>query len=159
MGHRPDPAGLGRRDVADRLVPRPVRAEAVLPRRPGALHPGEPGGGPWLPNFEILGLARFVQSWGNGMVVTTVLAVLWREFPENRDGAMAVYVLGLYFGRIVAPSFSAYLINLPSWRSIFYWSTSRSASLRGARPRGSSSPTSPRQGASRASSTSPAWPC
>jgi MFS transporter, DHA2 family, multidrug resistance protein len=71
------------------------------------------------PNFEILGLARFVQSWGNGMVVTTVLAILWREFPENRDGAMALYVLGLYFGRIVAPSVSAYLINLPSWRSIF----------------------------------------
>lgn len=71
------------------------------------------------PNFELLGLARFLQSWGNGMVVTTVLALLWREFPENRDGAMAVYVLGLYFGRIVAPSVSAYLINLPSWRSIF----------------------------------------
>ena len=71
------------------------------------------------PNFELLGLSRFVQSWGNGMVVTTVLALLWREFPENRDGAMALYVLGLYFGRIVAPSVSAFLINLPSWRSIF----------------------------------------
>lgn len=71
------------------------------------------------PNFELLGMSRFAQSWGNGMVVTTVLAVLWREFPENRDGAMAVYVLGLYFGRIVAPSVSAFLINTPSWRSIF----------------------------------------
>jgi MFS transporter, DHA2 family, multidrug resistance protein len=71
------------------------------------------------PNFELLGLSRFVQSWGNGMVVTTVLAVLWREFPENRDGAMGVYVMGLYFGRIVAPSVSAFLINAPSWRSIF----------------------------------------
>jgi DHA2 family multidrug resistance protein len=71
------------------------------------------------PNFEMLGISRFVQSWGNGMVVTTVLAVLWREFPENRDGAMAVYVMGLYFGRIVAPSVSAFLINTPSWRSIF----------------------------------------
>jgi EmrB/QacA subfamily drug resistance transporter len=72
------------------------------------------------PNMEALGLARFVQSWGNGMTVTTVLAVLWREFPENEDGAMAVYVLGLYFGRIVAPSVSAFLINAPSWRSIFF---------------------------------------
>jgi DHA2 family multidrug resistance protein len=71
------------------------------------------------PNFEWLGVSRFVQSWGNGMVVTTVLAVLWREFPENRDGAMAVYVLGLYFGRIMAPTVSAFLINAPSWRSIF----------------------------------------
>ncbi|WP_435011257.1 MFS transporter [Tundrisphaera lichenicola] len=71
------------------------------------------------PNFEILGVARFLQSWGNGMVVTTVLALLWREFPEDRDASMALYVLGLYFGRILAPSVSAYLINLPSWRSIF----------------------------------------
>jgi EmrB/QacA subfamily drug resistance transporter len=73
------------------------------------------------PNMELLGAARFVQSWGNGMVVTTVLAVFWREFPDHRDGAIAVYVLGLYFGRIVAPSASAFLINLPSWRTILYF--------------------------------------
>ncbi|MDR3638505.1 MAG: DHA2 family efflux MFS transporter permease subunit [Isosphaeraceae bacterium] len=73
------------------------------------------------PNMEALGLARFLQGWGNGMVVTTVLAVFWREFPDHRDGAIAAYVLGLYFGRIVAPSISGYLINLPSWRTIFYF--------------------------------------
>jgi DHA2 family multidrug resistance protein len=73
------------------------------------------------PNMELLGVARFAQGWGNGMVVTTVLAVFWREFPDHRDGAIAAYVLGLYFGRIVAPSVSGYLINLPSWRSIFYF--------------------------------------
>ncbi len=71
------------------------------------------------PNMELLGLARFVQGCGNGMVVTTVLAVFWREFPDHRDGAIAAYVLGLYFGRILAPSISGYLINLPSWRTIF----------------------------------------
>ncbi len=74
-----------------------------------------------VPNMELLGVARFVQGWGNGMVVTTVLAVFWREFPDHRDGVMASYVLGLYFGRIAAPSVSAYLINLPSWRSIFFF--------------------------------------
>lgn len=73
------------------------------------------------PNMELLGLARFVQGWGNGMVVTTVLAVFWREFPDHRDAAIAAYVLGLYFGRILAPSVSATLINLPSWRTIFYF--------------------------------------
>lgn len=73
------------------------------------------------PSMEMLGLARFVQGWGNGMVVTTVLAVFWREFPDHRDGAIAAYVLGLYFGRIVAPSVSGYLINLPSWRAIFFF--------------------------------------
>jgi MFS transporter, DHA2 family, multidrug resistance protein len=71
------------------------------------------------PNSEFLVLARFVQSWGNGMAVATVQAILWREFPHHRDAALSLYVLGLYFGRILAPSFSAILINFPSWRSIF----------------------------------------
>ncbi len=71
------------------------------------------------PNPESLVLARFVQSWGNGMVVATVQAILWREFPHYRDAAISIYVFGLYFGRILAPSFSASLINSPSWRSIF----------------------------------------
>ncbi|WP_165069117.1 MFS transporter [Paludisphaera rhizosphaerae] len=72
-------------------------------------------------NVEMLGAARFIQSVGNGLVVTTVLAILWREFPDHRDGAIAAYVLGLYFGRIFAPSFAGYLINTISWRSIFYF--------------------------------------
>lgn len=71
------------------------------------------------PNVEMLGVARFVQGWGNGMVVTTVLALFWREFPDHRDGAVAAYVLGLYFGRIAAPSLAGYLINTVSWRSLF----------------------------------------
>lgn len=75
------------------------------------------------PNVELLGVARFVQGWGNGMVVTTVLALFWREFPDHRDGAVAAYVIGLYFGRIVAPSIAAYLINADSWRSLFYFLT------------------------------------
>lgn len=75
------------------------------------------------PNVEMLGAARFVQGWGNGMVVTTVLALFWREFPDHRDGAVAAYVLGLYFGRIVAPVVAAYLINSISWRSLFHFLT------------------------------------
>lgn len=73
------------------------------------------------PGMELLGVARFVQSWGNGMVVTSVMAVFWREFPDFRDGAIAAYVLGLYFGRVVAPTVAGYLINMPTWRMIFYF--------------------------------------
>jgi predicted MFS family arabinose efflux permease len=71
------------------------------------------------PNAEFLVLARFVQSWGNGMAVATVQAILWREFPDHRDAAISAYVVGLYFGRVLAPSFSSFFINLPSWRSVF----------------------------------------
>jgi EmrB/QacA subfamily drug resistance transporter len=72
------------------------------------------------PNSEFLVVARFVQSWGNGMAVATVQAILWREFPNHRDAAISIYVFGLYFGRILAPSLSAFVIaNYTSWRSIF----------------------------------------
>jgi DHA2 family multidrug resistance protein len=71
------------------------------------------------PNSEFLVLARFVQSWGSGIAVATVQAILWREFPRHRDAAISLYVFGLYLGRILAPSFSAFLINSPSWRAIF----------------------------------------
>jgi MFS family permease len=72
------------------------------------------------PNSEFLVLGRFIQSWGNGMAVATVQAILWREFPRQRDAALSLYVFGLYFGRVLAPSLSAFLIShFPSWRSIF----------------------------------------
>jgi EmrB/QacA subfamily drug resistance transporter len=71
------------------------------------------------PNPEFLVVARFVQSWGNGMAVATVLAILWREFPRHHDAVISLYVLGIYFGRILAPSFSALLLNVFSWRAIF----------------------------------------
>ncbi len=51
---------------------------------------------PVTPNSEFLVLARFVQSWGSGMAVATVQAILWREFPRHRDAALSLYVVGLY---------------------------------------------------------------
>jgi len=73
---------------------------------------------------DALAAARFVQSWGNGMVATTVLALLWREFPRHRDLGIAVFAFGIYFGRIVGPSVSSWLVNHDSWRSVFYFSGS-----------------------------------
>ncbi len=72
--------------------------------------------------MELLGLARFVQGWGNGSWSSRPC---WRSsgvsFPIIATPPIAAYVLRLYFGRIVAPSVSATLINLPSWRTIFYF--------------------------------------
>jgi EmrB/QacA subfamily drug resistance transporter len=63
---------------------------------------------------------RFVQGFGKGMVVATVLAIMWREFPEKKDLAMAFYGIGIYFGKAIAPSIGGYLTDHPSWRWIFY---------------------------------------
>ncbi|QJW96288.1 MFS transporter [Frigoriglobus tundricola] len=76
---------------------------------------------------DALAAARFVQSWGNGMVATTVLALLWREFPQHRDLGIAVFAFGIYFGRIVGPSVSSWLVNHDTWRSVFYFSAAAGA--------------------------------
>ena len=73
--------------------------------------------------IDFLAVSRFVQSAGNGIVATTVLALLWREFPQHRDQGIAVFAFCIYLGRIAAPSISAWLVDHDSWRSIFYLAT------------------------------------
>lgn len=72
------------------------------------------------PDVLHLAPARFVQGFGKGMVVATVLAIMWREFPQKKDLAMAFYGIGIYFGKAIAPSIGGYLTDHPSWRWIFY---------------------------------------
>lgn len=70
-----------------------------------------------MPEFA---LARFFQGIGQGIVVTNVLATLWREFPRNKDLAMAFYGFGIYFGKAIAPTLGGFLCDYPDWRWIFY---------------------------------------
>lgn len=63
---------------------------------------------------------RFLASFGKGLVIANVLATIWREFPLRKDLAMALYGVGLYFGKAVAPTIGAWLTDYPSWRAIFY---------------------------------------
>jgi MFS family permease len=76
---------------------------------------------------DVLAVSRFVQSWGNGMVATTVLALLWREFPRHRDLGIAVFAFGIYFGRIAGPSVSSWLVTHDTWRSVFYFTAAAGA--------------------------------
>src|SRR5262249_104263 len=60
---------------------------------------------------------RLGAAVGNGLVITSVLSLLWLEFPGRHDWSIGLYVGGLYLGRIVAPSVSAVLVDEPSWRA------------------------------------------
>lgn len=72
------------------------------------------------PDVPWLTPARFVQSFGKGLVVANVLATMWREFPHRKDLAMAFYGIGLYFGKAIAPTVGGFLTDYPDWRWIFY---------------------------------------
>src|SRR5262249_47737548 len=74
--------------------------------------------GIWVRDDMVLAATTLVAAVGNGLVVTTVLALLWAEFPGRHDWAIGLYVAGLYLGRIVAPSASAVLVDEPSWRTV-----------------------------------------
>jgi EmrB/QacA subfamily drug resistance transporter len=72
------------------------------------------------PNVAWLTPGRFIEGIGKGVVVTNVLATLWREFPHNKDLATACYVVGIYFGKAIAPALGGYLCDDPtSWRWVF----------------------------------------
>jgi MFS family permease len=60
----------------------------------------------------------FITSVGDGLMITTVLSLLWIEFPGRRDWSIGLYVIGLYAGRILAPMLGGFLINEPSWRTV-----------------------------------------
>lgn len=62
---------------------------------------------------------RFIQGFGEGMVVSNTLATMWREFPVQKDLAMAFYGIGLYFGKVIAPSLGAFLTDYPNWHWVF----------------------------------------
>jgi MFS family permease len=66
----------------------------------------------------VLAATTLVAAVGNGLLITTVLSLLWLEFPGRRDWSVGLYVAGLYLGRIIAPSVSGILINEPSWRTV-----------------------------------------
>lgn len=70
--------------------------------------------------WEFLAGARFVQGFGRGLCVATILALFYRELPDRKDLAMALYGVGIYFGKAIAPTIGAYLTDYPSWRWTFY---------------------------------------
>lgn len=76
-------------------------------------------GGSLANSIDVLVLTRFFQNWGNGMAITTVLILLWREFPQHRDLGLALFAFGVYSGRILGPTFTAWLVNHDDWRSVF----------------------------------------
>ncbi|HEX4613619.1 MAG TPA: MFS transporter, partial [Urbifossiella sp.] len=74
--------------------------------------------GVWVRDDMVLAATTLVAAVGSGLVITTVLLLLWLEFPGRRDWSVGLYVVGLYLGRIVAPSVGGFLINEPSWRTV-----------------------------------------
>lgn len=74
--------------------------------------------GTWVRDDMVLAATTLIAAVGNGLMITTVLSLLWLEFPGRHDWSIGLYVVGLYLGRILAPCVGGALVNEPSWRTV-----------------------------------------
>ena len=60
-----------------------------------------------------------LAGYGAGLVISSAMVLIWREFPEDRELAMAIYGIGLYLAAIFGAGLGGFLVHVFSWRSIF----------------------------------------
>ncbi|MCB6993111.1 multidrug efflux MFS transporter [bacterium 210820-DFI.6.37] len=73
------------------------------------------------PNFYIMMIGRILQASGNGMLTSMAQVVLLTIYPpEKRGTAMGWYGLSVGAAPVLAPTLAGILIDLSSWRMIFY---------------------------------------
>ena len=62
---------------------------------------------------------RLLSGYGTGLVISTAMVLIWREFPEDHELAMAIYGIGLYLGALLGSALGGFLVQAMSWRSLF----------------------------------------
>lgn len=77
--------------------------------------------GGFAPNFEMLLLARVIQSCGAGIMLPLMQTVFLLIFPVNRRGAaMGLVGLVISFAPAIGPALSGWVTAHYSWRVLFF---------------------------------------
>jgi DHA2 family multidrug resistance protein len=72
-------------------------------------------------NVESLIFFRALQGIGGGPIMPLGMTILHSTFPPERRGfAMGLYSFSFSFGPAIAPALGGHLIEVLSWRAIFY---------------------------------------
>ncbi len=72
-------------------------------------------------SLDSMNTARLIQGFGEGLVVTISLTILYEVFPEKEHGlAIGIYGLGASFAPAMGPTLGGLLTEHLSWRWIFY---------------------------------------
>ncbi len=73
------------------------------------------------PDFPILLTGRMIQGIGTGLLLPMTFAVALEIFPSHQLGAaMGVTALVIMFAPAIGPTLSGLIINMISWRGIFF---------------------------------------
>jgi len=62
---------------------------------------------------------RLAAGYGAGLVISSAMVLLWQEFPEDKELAMALYGMGLYLASVLGSSLGGFLVHAFSWRALF----------------------------------------
>lgn len=66
-------------------------------------------------------LFRVLQGIGGGPITPLAMSILYSAFPPDKRGlAMGLYNFSFSFGPAIAPTLGGHLIEVLSWRAIFY---------------------------------------
>ena len=65
-------------------------------------------------------VARVFQAMGGGMIMPTMMAMIYRIVPRDKiGGGMAIFGLSLMVGPAIGPTLGGYLVEYVNWRWIF----------------------------------------
>jgi hypothetical protein len=63
---------------------------------------------------------RLLQGLGGGLVISPGMVLVWRQFPDRRDAAMAYYALAVYLAAISGAVVGGLLTTYLSWHWLFW---------------------------------------
>ena len=65
-------------------------------------------------------IARVFQAMGGGMIMPTMMAMIYRIVPRDKiGGGMAIFGVSLMVGPAIGPTLGGYLVEYVNWRWIF----------------------------------------
>jgi EmrB/QacA subfamily drug resistance transporter len=71
-------------------------------------------------NLESLIAARVIQALGGGMLMPTVMAMIYKLVPRGKmGGAMGIFGIALIFAPAIGPTLGGWLVEYVDWRWIF----------------------------------------
>ena len=62
---------------------------------------------------------RLVQGFGNGLIISVGMVLIWRAFSVHKGLAMALYGMAIYVPALAGATLGGVLTTLLSWRLIF----------------------------------------
>jgi len=60
---------------------------------------------------------RLLAGYGTGLVISSAMVLIWREFPTDKELAMAIYGIGLYLAAVVGSSLGGFIL-LPKAKTL-----------------------------------------